>query len=119
MKVLIASQREVIQLLPMSECVDVISDALKMMAGGGVLLPLRSMMLLPDTQNLMLNMPSYLGDIQSMGVKVITIFPGNHGTEYDSHQGVVLLFDSQHGHLRAILDGVYRSQKAGREVRLH
>ena len=105
MKLLIANQNEVTQLLPMDESIEVISDALKMMAGGDVLLPLRSMLLLPNSQNLMGVMPSYLGDIQSVGVKVITIFPGNHGTGYDSHQGVVLLFDSQHGQLRAILDG--------------
>jgi ornithine cyclodeaminase/alanine dehydrogenase-like protein (mu-crystallin family) len=105
MKVLIANQNEVIQLLPMDECIEVVADALKMMAGGDVLLPLRSMLLLPNSQNLMGVMPSYLGDIQSIGVKVITIFPGNHGTKYDSHQGVVLLFDGQHGMLRAILDG--------------
>ena len=50
-------------------------------------------------------MPSYLGGIKSLGVKVICAFPNNQGTEYDSHQGVVLLFDAEHGLLRAIVDG--------------
>jgi ornithine cyclodeaminase len=49
-------------------------------------------------------MPSYMGDIQSMGLKVISIFPGNQGTEYDSHQGAVLLFETIHGQLLAIMD---------------
>lgn len=49
-------------------------------------------------------MPSYLGGIESLGVKVIAAFPTNQGTEYDSHQGVVLLFDAEHGLLRAIVD---------------
>jgi alanine dehydrogenase len=30
--------------------------------------------------------------------------PGNRGTPYDSHQGVVLLFEPDHGQLRAIVD---------------
>ena len=50
-------------------------------------------------------MPSYLGGIQSVGVKVIAAFPTNHGTEYDTHQGVVILFDTEYGLLRAIVDG--------------
>lgn len=104
MKVLIANQNEVSQLLPMSECIEVISDALKMLAGGDVILPLRTMLVLPGRQNVMGLMPSYMGGIQSVGVKVITAFPTNYGTEYDAHQGVVLLFDTQYGMLRAILD---------------
>jgi ornithine cyclodeaminase len=88
----------------MSECIEVISDALKMLAGGDGILPLRTMLILPDGQNLMGLMPSYMGSIQSVGVKVITAFPSNYGTEYDTHQGVVLLFDTQYGVLRAILD---------------
>ena len=64
------------------------ADALKLLAGGDALLPLRTMMLLPgDTGNLMGLMPSYLGGIQSVGVKVIAAFPTNQGTEYDTHQG--------------------------------
>ena len=70
------------------------------------LLPLRQMMLLPgDSGNLMGLMPSYLGGIQSVGVKVIAAFPTNQGTEYDTHQGVVILFDTEYGLLRAIVDG--------------
>ena len=30
--------------------------------------------------------------------------PGNHGTPYDSHQGVVMLFGVEHGEPLAILD---------------
>ena len=105
MKVLIANQDEVTQLLPMSECIEVMTEALKMLAGGDALLPLRTMMILPGGQNLMGLMPSYLGGIQSVGVKVIAAFPSNYGTEYDTHQGIVVLFEAQHGLLRAILDG--------------
>jgi ornithine cyclodeaminase len=88
----------------MSECIEVISDALKMLAGGDGILPLRTMLILPDGQNLMGLMPSYMGGIQSVGVKVIAAFPSNYGSQYDTHQGVVILFDTQYGLLRAILD---------------
>ena len=41
-------------------------------------------------------MPAYLGAPRSLGLKVISYLPGNHGTERDSHQGAVLLFDTRH-----------------------
>ena len=49
MKTLIANTADVAALLPMHECIDVMADALKMLAGGDALLPLRKMMLLPAT----------------------------------------------------------------------
>ena len=107
MQVLIANQEQVSALLPMRECIGVMENALRLLAQGKALLPLRTMMILPDGQNLMGLMPSYLGGTssESMGVKVIAAFPSNYGTEYDTHQGVVLLFDARRGLLQAIVDG--------------
>ena len=104
MKVLIANQDQVLDLLPMNACIDLMEDALKMLAGGDAILPLRTMLLLPDQESLMGLMPSYLGGIESVGVKIIAAFPKNRGTEYDSHQGIVVLFDTDHGLLQAIVD---------------
>src|SRR5260370_24128381 len=39
-----------------------------------------------------------------VGSKVIPVLPGNHGTEYDSHQGAVLLFETERGRLLAVMD---------------
>ncbi len=105
MDVLIANQDQVIELMPMRECMDAMEEALKMLDGGDAILPLRSMMALPGGSNLFSLMPSYLGGIQSVGVKVTAAFTSNYGTEYDTHQGVVLLFDTELGLLRAIVDG--------------
>src|SRR5438874_11814657 len=49
-------------------------------------------------------MPAYVASPDSLGAKITTVFPGNHGTRLDSHQGAVLLFDSQTGSLQALLD---------------
>ena len=49
-------------------------------------------------------MPSFIGGFDAVGVKVVAAFPGNFGTEYDTHQGVVLFFDTERGLLRAIVD---------------
>jgi ornithine cyclodeaminase len=39
-----------------------------------------------------------------MGIKVVSVMPGNHGTEFDAHQGVVLIFETEHGCLLAVID---------------
>jgi ornithine cyclodeaminase len=50
-------------------------------------------------------MPAWLGgDVNASGVKVVSVFPGNHGSELDAHQGVVLLFEGKQGRLLAIID---------------
>lgn len=104
MKVLILNQSEVRELLPMDECMDVMADTLKTLTEGNAILPLRHVMWLPEKVGALGTMPSYLGGIGMMGLKVISVFPGNHGTEYDSHIGTVMLFETKHGQLLAIVD---------------
>ena len=105
MSVRIITQAEVEQLLPMSECVEVMSEALMTLARGDAVLPLRTMVRLPDRPGLLGLMPAYLGSPRVMGLKVVTVMPGNHGTEYDSHQGAVLIFEVEHGCPLAVIDG--------------
>jgi len=104
MKALIADQKLVTELLPMDEAIEVMRRALTMLAGGDVVLPLRQMIPLPGGDRVLGLMPSYLGGLEAVGVKVIAAFPANFGTEYDTHQGVVLYFDTERGLLRAIVD---------------
>jgi ornithine cyclodeaminase len=104
MEVLIVNQREVAHLLPMAACIGVMADALAAMARGEGILPLRPVMWLPERVGALGLMPGYLGHIDAMGVKVVSVFPGNHGTEYDSHQGTVMLYETKNGRLLALMD---------------
>jgi len=104
MKVLLVNQCEVAEWLPMHECIDVMTDAFKMLASGNTILPLRPIMWLPERVGALAMMPAYMKDINALGLKVLTLFPGNHGTQYDSHQGAVLLCEATHGCLLAIMD---------------
>jgi alanine dehydrogenase len=105
MKTLIITQREVPALLPMDACTDLMAETLRTLSRGDAVLPLRSATWLPDRSGLLGVMPAYLGAPRSMGLKAVTVMPGNHGTELDSHQGVVLLFEVDHGSLLAVIDG--------------
>ncbi len=105
MKVLIINQSEVQKLLPMEECIELMVEALKTVARGDAILPLRSAMWLPDKTGLLGMMPAYMKNPEIMGLKVTSVFPGNQGTEYESHLGAVMLFETQHGQLLAMIDG--------------
>src|SRR5262245_40533506 len=104
MQIHVINQSEIQELLPMSECIDVMADALAAVARGDAILPLRPVMWLPERVGALAMMPSYLKNLNVMGVKVISVFAGNRGTEYDSHQGAVLLFETTNGRLLAIVD---------------
>jgi len=104
METLIIPQSLVPELLPMAECVDVMAEALLAVAQDDAVLPLRSMVWMPDKSGLLGVMPAYLGAPRSLGLKVISYLPGNHGTKRDSHQGAVLLFDTTTGELLAMID---------------
>jgi alanine dehydrogenase len=104
MDCLVLSQSDVAQLLPVRECIDVMADALSALVRGDAVLPLRQVLRLPDGKNAFAVMPAYVDAPKAIGAKVITVFPDNHGTKLDSHQGAVLLFEAEHGSLVAVMD---------------
>ena len=101
---LFIGQDEVKAVLAMPDCIDAVRQALADLARGEGIQPLRPVMWLPDKVGALGMMPGYLGSIDTIGIKTITVFPGNAGTEYDSHQGTVMLFDAKNGRLKAVLD---------------
>ena len=106
-RTLIVSHADVERLLPMPECIDLMAEALATTARGGATLPLRQMVMLPGGRNILAVMPAALEGADghhAIGTKVITVFPDNAATAYDSHIGVVLYFDDTHGRLLAIID---------------
>jgi ornithine cyclodeaminase len=102
---LVLNQNEITELLPMGACIDVMASTLATLARGDAVLPLRTIVVYPDGTGAFAVMPAYLGTPRTVGAKVVTIMPGNHGTAFDSHQGAVLLFDADNGSVAAILDG--------------
>jgi alanine dehydrogenase len=110
--VVVVNQGEVPALLPMRECMEVMARALESLSSGQAVMPLRSIMWLPEKVGALGMMPAYLpgGSVSGvtgpgvLGLKVITVFPGNAGTAFDTHQGAVMLFDAADGRPLAIID---------------
>lgn len=104
MKVLVVGHAQTKELLSMNECIDVMDKLFRTLATGDVVLPLRQAIWQPDRKGLLGVMPAYLGNPRAIGGKIITVFNGNRDTKFESHQGVVLLFESEHGQLLAMVD---------------
>lgn len=105
MKTLLVGHIEVRQLLPMAECIEVIEEMFKTLARGKALLPLRAVVSTPDKIGVLAQMPGYLGSTYNViGGKFITVFPRNLSTQYESHQGCILLFECVNGRLLAVID---------------
>jgi alanine dehydrogenase len=103
-KILVLNKHEVAAMLPMQKCIELMEEALVSLARGEVLLPLRPVLRIPDSQNVFALMPSYSTSLKVIGTKFISVFPGNHGGAFDSHQGAVILVDGEHGNVLALMD---------------
>ena len=91
-------------LLPMQECIELMHRTMSAVSEGRVVLPLRSILVMPGDLGMLGNMPGYLGDPECFGVKLVSLMPRNKPPQYSSHIGIVLLFEVEHGQPVAMLD---------------
>ena len=105
MKIVILNHEEVAELMPMSECIDVMAEALTALARGQVHLPLRTVVRPPDAAGMMGLMPAYMsGERAAYGLKAVCVFLSNPAIGKDAHQGSVMLFSAETGELLAMVN---------------
>src|SRR2546428_5810591 len=109
MDVTVLSAEDVAKLLPMRDCIQVMREALASLARGKALVPLRMVMRMPDASGFLGLMPGQIdpddGREGALGMKAVSVFPGNASRGIDTHQGAVLLFEADTGRLSALMDG--------------
>ena len=105
MEVVVLSNAEAKELLPVRECIDVMAQALIDLTNGDVWQPLRTVMRPPEEASLMGMMAAHRSaPAPDYGIKVVCIFPGNRARGLESHFGTVSLFDGETGAPLAIVD---------------
>ena len=98
MKVLILSEHEVKELLPMERCIEVMTDALAALARGEVHNPLRQAIRAPGAPGLLGLMPAWrAGETPYYGLKEVCVFPDNPKRGLDTHLGAVILHSGETG----------------------
>ncbi|MBC8162168.1 MAG: ornithine cyclodeaminase [Roseiflexaceae bacterium] len=104
---LILSQTELRQLVPIGLAIDAVAAAFAQLSSGQATVPLRQHLVIPPADGLALIMPAYLGGSAALGVKLLTLFPQNAVGPLPVIQAMVALFDPADGQPLALLDGTY------------
>jgi len=103
MDVRVISPQQVTQLLPMSECIELMAGAMRAASTRDAVMPLRHKMDLPGG-GMLGWMPGALGSPDVFGMKLVSVFPENFAAGMHSHHGVVVLFEREHGRPFAVVD---------------
>jgi len=77
--------------------------ALAAFSSGRVQQPVRSILTVEENARYLGVMPAVTDDV--MGAKLVSFYPGNEGTEFPTHNGLILLFDTRTGVPLAAMDG--------------
>lgn len=101
---LVIDRDEIRHLLPMERCVDLMAEALAALARDEAVNPLRSGIAVAGGQGVLVLMPAALGRRGAFGAKVLSVFAGNRSIGLESHQGLVVLFEPEHGQPVAVMD---------------
>ncbi len=103
-ELLYLSRRDVKDLLDYPSCIALMKTAMQSVAKGEAVQPIRSAVSSPGGSGLLGMMPGAMADPEILGIKTVTVFPGNFQEGLPSHQGFVSLFDAQNGTPLALMD---------------
>jgi ornithine cyclodeaminase/alanine dehydrogenase-like protein (mu-crystallin family) len=103
-ELLYLSQSDVEDLLDVDAMLEAIGQALVLFSSGVTSVPPRTAARAPD--GLMGVMAGYVPGV-ALEVKLVSVFPGNHGQGVPSHQALIALFDEKDGTPLAVMDGTH------------
>ena len=103
-ELLYLSQADVESLLDVDAMLEAIAKALILFSAGVTSVPPRTAARAPD--GLMGVMAGYVPGV-ALEVKLVSVFPGNHGHGVPSHQALIALFDEKDGTPLALMDGTH------------
>jgi len=104
--VLMLTRADVMSVLEMDDCIDVLEKAFAEFSNGTADLPMRIGITAPDGLNLY--MPAYLKEMNALACKVVSVYKQNpHKHNLPTTIGKVLLQDPATGDVLSIMDGGY------------
>jgi alanine dehydrogenase len=101
----IVSRQEIETLISMREVIAVMEEVFAALARGEALVPERTVLSLPGTENSILFMPGYLAKSGAIGIKAVSVFPTNAARGAATISAQILLCDSESGGTKAVLEG--------------
>ena len=105
--VLVLTRRDVESVLTMKDTITAVEAGFRELAEGTADLPLRPVIRSKKYGGLISFMPAYLGGMDALGVKIVSVFPDNPKHNLPTILGTILLNDAKSGALQAIMDGTW------------
>jgi ornithine cyclodeaminase/alanine dehydrogenase-like protein (mu-crystallin family) len=103
----ILSRQEIETLISMRDAIALMEEVFAALARGEALVPERTALSLPGTDNSIVFMPGYLVKSGSIGLKTVSVFPTNAARGIPTISAQILLCDSETGETKALLEGGY------------
>ncbi|MCP5028047.1 MAG: ornithine cyclodeaminase family protein [Actinomycetia bacterium] len=84
---------------------EAVAVAMAEVSAGRVSMPPRIAAQNSEVGGLMAVMPAYIPALGAMATKIVNVYPGNAGTEFPTHQAIVVLVEPDTGELLGMFDG--------------
>jgi alanine dehydrogenase len=107
MKIKILSRSDVAQAVTMAEAIDAVKKAFIQLSSGNAEVPLRTQVPVKKRNATTLFMPAYLIKSDSLGAKIVSVFPNNRRRGLPTIHALVILVDAKTGQPLAAMDGTY------------
>ena len=106
-KLKILSQNDVKQSVNISQAIDAVKEAYIQLSRGEAVIPLRTQVPVKKQDAVTLFMPAYLPSTDTLGAKIVSVFPKNTEKELPTIHAVVIVINAQTGQPEALMDGTY------------
>jgi len=107
MKLRVLSKQDVQRAVPMREAIEVVKGAFAQLSAGKAVVPLRTQLPVERHEGVTLFMPAYLSESDDLGVKIVSVFPGNLEMGLPTIFALVVVVEAATGRPVAVMDGTY------------
>lgn len=107
---LLLKKEEMQRVYSMKEAIEAVKLAFKLFSEGKAAVPLRTNIGVSKYAGGALFMPAYVEETESLGVKIVSVFPNNVKAGRPAVPATMVLLEPQTGEVCAIMDGTYLTQ---------
>ena len=91
----------------MREAIEIVKGAFAQLSAGKAVVPLRTQLPVERHEGVTLFMPAYLSESDDLGVKIVSVFPGNLEMGLPTIFALVVVVEAATGRPVAVMDGTY------------
>lgn len=107
MEITVLKKDDIKEVFTMKDAIEAAKDALKLYSEGKSNIPLRINLDLKEEEGQSLYMPGFVNEVDALGIKLVSVYPGNLKKGMDSISSMVVLEDHKTGQVSSIIDGNY------------